>query len=287
MLRRAIEKTADSLSFAALAFQYKSERQRALQVFRQEHPDDPSLQNKDLSSPSGLDAPSPFEYLSFLTALSHIAHQIGPKIAEYHLISEDKSGRVPTLVLAFWQQRVEDARVANDPEYKAWLQHLSDSGHRPRVNFLLSGKSARDNQPQIRSFLEYNQAAFREQPNLLVTDNIDEGESLERVLKVCDTLQIPVDVAVLSHYEPLAKYDWLLKGRMVYHGESLPSNAQIFSVPAGGTVIGRHSLTGLKTDHDHPKHFPSVKEDRYRQRPLELLVRRQARDFANHLSLPS
>ncbi len=268
MLKGLVEKNIESLQILPLAFRYKQERSQALEAWKKEHP------GEDIKT-SGLESRLPFEYPSFLSAIVHIAKRVGPKIVEYHLISDERSARIPTLVFASWQRRVRDAYPdAPRPEPGT-----------PTIDFILGGTGG--STARLQEFLQKNQERFRNQPNLWITEYLDTGDGLSRILPAFEKFKIPLDLAVLSHYSPLSEYRDLFQGRNVYQGEILPSSLlDTWSMAAGSTVVHRTRLTGMGEDNKNPKHHPILLDDQWRRPAAERLVRQQASDFAQNLPIP-
>lgn len=227
--------------------------------------------------PGSLERRSPFEIAPFLQGMTRLTQEIGENILKYHLISDDISGRIPTLILLAWQKRAQIAAgITTLPEDKI------------RADFILGGHKNIQNQSKIEEFIVANLLRLQKKPNLLVTDNIDTGASLKRLLELFDKHQIPVDIAILSHYDRLSEYQELLKNRKVFHGERLPrSFIEFFGNSAGSAVIDRHDTAGLAANpQGTPRAHPILGKMEYRNREMERLVREQAIKFAAMLPLP-
>lgn len=258
-----MHKLPETLSVQHLAVAYKKQRLDAQRALKHS---DPLLVEK-----SGLKEPSPFESVTFLSGMLHLANQIGPAITNYHLMSDERSGRIPTLVLASWQANTERFYhlPTNDP---------------PRIDFVLASERAAKRNP-IKTFLTTSRDRLVQKPNLIVTDYLDTGGSMVLLLEIMDELKIPADLAVLSHYEPIGSYPPTISSRKIYKGDVLPG--RILSNTAGGKVINRDSLTGLTfPNQNNPIHHPVLKDEQWRKRPLEILVRKQAHNFGQMLPIP-
>jgi hypothetical protein len=265
-LQDILRKFPEALQVQPLTRVYRKEREKILQELKTTQP--------ERVKSSGLESPSPFEYTAFLSSILHIANKIGPKILDYHLLSDDRSGRVPSLVLMNWQKRVEDA-YGKDRDY---------STQNPRIDFILGG-ARHYNSHKIEEFIRENQERLGSQPQLLVTDTIDEGSTLLKLLPLFDKYGISVDIATLSHHLPSKNYEDIVKGRKIYYGEILPSSLQDTS--AGSTVIRRNSLGGITDPPETNKKYHPVRiAPEWRRRGMEILVREQAKDFAKQLPIP-
>lgn len=263
-LHDILRKIPEAVQVMPLTREYRNERLRLLEEIR--------VSNPELVKNSGLESTSPFEYTAFLSSLLHIAKEIGPKILDYHLISDDRSGRIPTLVFMNWQRRVEEANGIDTP-------YTSDN---PRVDFILGGWRNYNSQ-KIDEFIRQNQERLRAHPQLLVTDTIDEGSTMLKLFPLFEKYGIRPDVAILSHYDPVASYKNLFAGRKVYHGEILPSRFQ--EVSAGSTVIRRNKLGGIADPPENDKKYHPIRVQDP-QRGMEVLVREQAKNFAQKLPIP-
>jgi len=264
----ALKKIPESLQVLPLANNYRKERQQALKALKQKYPDQVQA--------SGLEVSTPFEHPAFLSAMLHLANQIGADILKYHLISDEMSGRIPTSVLLEWQKRVE----------QQYPEKTTRQPGESEADYILGGERFSNNQRLVEQFVQQNAELFAHRPPLLVTDNIDTGASLYRLLKAFDKAGISLNLAILSHYEPLSEYKELFAGRTVYHGESLPR--KLLSDSAGATLIRRANLTGLASPPgNEPSLTAGVRKPEFRNLLLEELVKKQTLDFAQKLPIPS
>lgn len=248
MIRGLIENGKDATTMFGLSSRYKAERQKLK-----------------------LERPTPFESTAFLGAMKRVVEQLGPEITKYHLISDEMSAHIPTEILHQVQQRYNEKNGLSPDE--------ADRG----VSFIAASHRY-DNGLKIIQYFQQHLDFFRQGPNLFVTDNLDSGDTLGKMKRIFDRLEIPFDIVVLSHYENLSEYEEFLKGKKVIFGESSQSNMRKNS--AGAAVIGGGKLVGLTSDPHHTTAHPIEIEERYRNRPLEELVKKQTQDFANQLALP-
>jgi hypoxanthine phosphoribosyltransferase len=182
-----------------------------------------------------------FKRVESLNVFVKLVENLGEKLATYDtILSDDASGRLVSLVL---RKVINEARKSKGVEGGV------------RTYFLAVGEHGHKISDEIKKFIQTKKPEIKKV--LVVTEYIDSGKSIGKIIDILDDLNFNFDIATLSLSGKLTSYKHSITNRL-YYGES---NSVL-----GVTFWGNNEMTGVKKGvHDispHPvkKEIPNLKE---------------------------
>lgn len=172
-----------------------------------------------------------FKHEELIEALMKLVENLGSKLGDYEMIlSDDASGRLPSLFLR---------KIINAIREKGKKESA-------KTFFVAGGRHPNERKEGTKSEIEHFIAGKKPKGRmLLVTEYIETGRSIERIMDVLDNQSIDYDVATVSvgrdpKEDPY--YSEKLKKRLIY-GKVGMSGIKLFNKPAySGVTKSTESL---------------------------------------------